>query len=380
MKGKNVLITGGLGFLGSNLAIKLVGQGAKVTIIDAMIPGLGGNDYNIVEMSRTTRQRRVECGILNSYQVVLEHVSEALASEHHQKPKVSETQNSTTPPTKCEWNSDIKNKVIVVKGDIRNEKLMAKLVQGKDFVFHLAGQVDHHRSMENPLEDLDIRCKGTLVLLEALRSSNRSCKLIFSSTRAVYGSPEKLPVSETAPTNPKGMYAVTSLAAEKMIIIYGSLYGIRNSILRITNGYGPRQQMKKPYGVANWFVRQVIDAKPIKIMGDGSNLRDFLYVDDISNALIAAALSEKANGEVFNVASGKGVSFFELAKAVISSYGGGSCEFVPYPEDTRKLEPGSFVADISKITKALGWKSKTNLEDGLRLTIQFYRKDKKHYW
>lgn len=323
MNGKNVLITGGLGFLGSNLAIKLVEQGAKVTVLDAMIPGLGGNEFNVHE---------------------------------------------------------IKDKIAIIKGDARNEKAVAKLVQGKDFIFHLAGQVDHHRSMENPLEDLDIRCKGTIVLLEAIRKNNRKCKLIFSSTRAVYGSPEKIPVKEAASTNPKGMYAVTSLAAEKMIVIYNHIYGIRSSILRITNGYGPRQQMKKPYGVANWFVRQVIDGNPIKLMGDGKNLRDFLYVDDISNALIAAALSEKANGEVFNVASGKGVSFVELAKAVINSYGGGSYEFVPYPEDTRKLEPGSFVADTGKITKALGWKPKMQLEEGLRLTIQFYSKNKKHYW
>ncbi len=323
MKGKNVLITGGLGFLGSSLAVKLVQQGAKVTIIDALVPGLGGNEFNV---------------------------------------------------------SEINGKATIVKDDIRNEKVMQELVKGKDYIFHLAGQVDHHRSMENPLEDLDIRCKGTIVLLEALRSSNRKCKLIFSSTRAVYGSPETLPVPETAATTPKGMYAVTSLAAEKMILIYNSIYGIKSCVLRITNGYGPGQQMRKPYGVANWFVRQVIDGNKIKLMGDGKNLRDFLYVDDISDALIAAALSEKADGEVFNVASGKGVSFVELAKAVISSCGGGSYEFVPYPEDTRKLEPGSFVADVSKITKALGWKPKTSLNDGLRLTIQFYRNNKKHYW
>ncbi len=323
MKGKNVLITGGLGFLGSNLATRLVHQGAKVTVIDALIPGLGGNEFNV---------------------------------------------------------NGIKDKITIIKDDVRNEKLMAELVQGKDFVFHLAGQVDHHRSMENPLEDLDIRCRGTITLLEALRKNIGKCKLIFSSTRAVYGSPEQLPVSESASTSPKGMYAVTSLAAEKMILVYSSIYGIRSSILRITNGYGPGQQMRKPYGVANWFVRQVIDGKPIKLMGDGTNLRDFLYVDDISDALIAAAVSENADGEVFNVASGAGISFLQLAKKVIAANGSGSCEFVPYPEDTRKLEPGSFVADVGKIRKALGWRPKTPLEEGLRLTIQFYRNNKKRYW
>lgn len=323
MKGKNVLITGGLGFLGSNLSIKLVGQGASVTIVDAMIPGLGGNNFNVHE---------------------------------------------------------IKGKINIVKGDVRNEKVMANMVKNKDVVFHLAGQVDHHRSMQNPLEDLDIRCKGTLILLEALRKNNAKCKLVFSSTRAVYGSPEKLPVPETASTNPKGMYAVTSLAAEKLMLIYNSIYGIKSCILRITNGYGPRQQMRKPYGVANWFVRQVIDNKPIKIMGDGNTLRDFLYVDDISKAFIAAALSEKAVGEVFNVASGKGTSFLQLAEAVIAANGSGSYETVPYPKDVRKLEPGSFVADVSKITRMLGWKPKSSFNEGLVATVGFYKKHKAEYW
>ncbi len=323
MKGKNVLVTGGLGFLGSNLVAELVRQGAKVTILDAMIPGLGGNEFNVRE---------------------------------------------------------IKDKIAIVKGDVRNEKTVAELVKGKDFVFHLAGQVDHHRSMEYPFEDLDIRCRGTIILLEALRKGNRNCKLIFSSTRAVYGSPEKLPVSESASTNPKGMYAATSLAAEKLIGVYGNAYGIPFSILRITNCYGPRQQMRKPYGVANWFVRQVIDGNKIRLMGDGSNLRDFLYVDDVSEALIAVASSERATGEVFNVASGKGISFLQLAEKVIAANGSGSYEFVQYPEDTKKLEPGSFVADISKISRLLGWKPKTGIERGIAATVGFYREFREKYW
>lgn len=322
LSGKKVLVTGGLGFLGSNLSIKLVEAGAHVTILDAMVPGLGGNDFNV---------------------------------------------------------APIKDRVTIVKDDVRNASVMEKLVKGQDVVFHLAGQVDHHRSMEHPEEDLDIRCRGTLVLLEALRHHNPECRLVFSSTRAVYGSPEKIPVSESAPTNPKGMYAATSLTAEKMIAIYGSMYSIPYSILRITNGFGPRQQMRLSYGVVNWFVRQVMDGKPITIMGDGKNLRDILFVDDISNAFIAAA-SGKADGEVFNVASGKGISFNELAEAVIGAYGSGKFIFVPYPSDTKKLEPGSFVADTSKITRVLGWKPKAKLDEGLRSTIEFYTANKHRYW
>ena len=178
VKGKQILITGGLGFLGSNLAIKLAKKGAIVTILDSLVSELGGNEFNV---------------------------------------------------------SEIKDKITIVKDDLNNASTTNKLVKGKDIVFHLAGQVDHHRSMEKPFEDLDIRCKATLTLLEALRNHNKTCKLIYSSTRSVYGSPKLIPVSEDAPTEPKGMYAATSLAAEKFIQIYGNAYSLKYCILRITN-------------------------------------------------------------------------------------------------------------------------------------------------
>ncbi|MBI2549634.1 GDP-mannose 4,6-dehydratase [Candidatus Woesearchaeota archaeon] len=323
MKGKNILITGGLGFIGSNLATKLAGLGANVTVVDALIEGLGGNKFNV---------------------------------------------------------HDVKEKVNAVVGDIRDKKLVAKLVRGKDYIFHLAGQVDHHRSIERPFEDLDIRCNGTLALLEACRKNNDNAKIVYTGTRAEYGAVKKIPVAEETPTKPLGMYAITSLAAENMMLMYNKLYGLRICCLRITNTYGPRHQMKLPYGIVNWFVRLAMDNKPITVMGDGKVLRDYLYVEDCCEALIAAAASERANGEAFNVATGKGTSFLELAKEVIRANGGGSSRFVPYPKETKQLEPGDFVADIRKVKKLLEWEPKTGLAEGLKATINFYRKNKSRYW
>ncbi len=323
LSGKNVLITGGMGFIGSNLAIKLVKAGASATILDAMIDGLGGNEFNI---------------------------------------------------------HDIKGKVEVLIGDVRDGKTVAEAVKGKDFIFHLAGQVDHHRSVELPFEDIDTRCNGTLTLLEACRKNNDKVKIVYSGTRAEYGAVKKLPATEETPTKPVGMYAITSLAAENMIMMYNRFYGMKSCCLRITNTYGPRHQMKKPYGIVNWFIRQIMGKKPIEVMGDGKTTRDFLHVEDCCEALMAAATGERANGEVLNVASGKRTSFVELAKAVIRTNGSGEYMLVPYRGITKQLEPGNFVASIEKIKKLLGWKPETQLAQGLAATINFYRQNKQHYW
>ncbi|MBI2144028.1 SDR family NAD(P)-dependent oxidoreductase [Candidatus Woesearchaeota archaeon] len=323
--GKNALITGGMGFIGSNLAAKLAGNGADVTILDAMIEGLGGNQFNI---------------------------------------------------------HDIKNKIKAIAADVRDKKAVAEAVKGKDFIFHLAGQVDHHRSVGQPFEDLDIRCNGTLTLLEECRKNNDDAKIVYSGTRAEYGAVKKLPASEEeTPAKPIGMYAITSLAAENMMLMYNRLHGTRSCCLRITNTYGPRHQMKKPYGIVNWFIRLAMEGKPITVMGDGKTLRDYLYVEDCCDALMAAAAaSEKSEGETFNAATGTGLSFLELAKEIIKANGRGDYKLVPYPDETKQLEPGSFVADIGKIRKLLRWTPKTPLSEGLKATIAFYRKNKQHYW
>lgn len=323
-KDKEVLITGGLGFIGSNLAHALVALGARVTIVDNMLPRQGGNLFNIRE---------------------------------------------------------IEDRVGVNISDVRNQLSMNHLVKGKDYIFHLAGQVNHVDSMKNPLQDLDINCTGTLVLLEALKAHNRSARLVFAGTRGEYGSSVKLPVDEDHPTNPKGIYAVTNLTAEKMILVYDDIHGIRGACLRITNTYGPRHQMEHDeYGVFNWFIRKALDDAVIPVFGDGTILRDFLYVDDLVECMLVLALTEAAYGEVFNVGSGIPVSFFELARTIVDVVGTGRVDFAEFTRERKEVEPGDYYADISKIKRVTGWAPRTALSDGVGKTADFYRIHKKEYW
>lgn len=321
---KNVLITGGLGFIGSNLALKLVKAGAIVTLLDAMIEGHGGNLFNI---------------------------------------------------------EPIKDSVVINYSDVRDENIMNYIVRDKDYIFHLAGQNDHVLSLTNPFPDIDINIKGSAVLLEACKKHNRDATLVYTGTRGEYGPAVKLPVSEDAPINPKGIYELSNLSAQKLFKIYNDNHGVRSVTLRLTNIYGERAQMKHHrFGVANWFIRQAIDNKTIKVFGDGSILRDFLYVDDTVDAIWMCALCENAYGEVLNVGHDKPSSFLELAKAIIKTAGAGRWEFAPFSPERAAQEPGDFYSDISKIMKVVGWEPKTNLEEGLKKTIDHYRKHKQFYW
>jgi len=321
---KEVLITGGLGFIGSNLAMELVRLGSRVTIVDNMLPRQGGNLFNIRE---------------------------------------------------------IEDRVRVNFSDVRNELSMNHLVKGKDYIFHLAGQVNHVDSMRNPLQDLDINCRGTLVLLEALKSQNRAARLIFAGTRGEYGSSVKLPVDEDHPTNPKGIYAVTNLTAEKMVLVYDDVFGIRGTSLRITNTYGPRHQMAHDeYGVFNWFIRKALDDDVIPVFGDGRILRDFLYVEDLVECFLLVARTDAAYGEVFNVGSGVPVSFFDLAKTIVGVVGSGHVDFAEFTQERKEVEPGDYYADISKIKGVTGWEPRTPLDEGIRKTAEFYRSHRKEYW
>jgi UDP-glucose 4-epimerase len=323
-RNKEVLITGGLGFIGSNLAMELVRLGSHVTIVDNMLPRQGGNLFNIRE---------------------------------------------------------IEDRVRVNFSDVRNELSMNHLVKGKEYIFHLAGQVNHVDSMRNPLQDLDINCKGTLVLLEALKWHNRAARLIFAGTRGEYGSSVKLPVDEDHPTNPKGIYAVTNLTAEKMVLVYDDIFGVRGTCLRITNTYGPRHQMAHDeYGVFNWFIRKALDDDVIPVFGDGRILRDFLYVEDLVECLLRAALADAAYGEVFNVGCGVPVSFYELARTIIGIVGTGKVDFTEFTRERKEVEPGDYYADISKIKRATGWEPRTSLDAGIRKTAEFYRSHRKEYW
>ncbi len=322
--GAQVLITGGLGFIGSNLALRLSQAGARVTLVDAMIPEYGGNLFNV---------------------------------------------------------APVRERVVINFSDICDRHAMDWLVRGQDYVFHLAGQVSHVMSLTDPYPDVEYNIKGTVVVMEALRRYNPRARLIFTGTRGQYGPASRVPVSETAPTNPKALYEISNLTAEKIILAYHQIHDIPAVMLRLTNVYGPRAQMKHShYCVVNWFVRQVLDGLPIKVFGDGQIKRDFLYVDDCVEALLRCALCPGAYGEVFNVGVDRPMTFLELAQTLTRLCEGSRWEFAPFTPERKAQEPGDFYSDISKIRALVGWGPVTSLEEGLRRTLDYYRAHRDHYW
>ena len=323
-EGKNVLITGGLGFIGSNLAHKLVTLDANVVIVDSLIPRYGGNMFNI---------------------------------------------------------AGIEDKVKVNIADVRDESGMNQLVKGQAYIFNLAGQVSHLDSMTDPYTDLEINCRSQLTILEACRKNNDKVKIIFAGTRGQYGKADYLPVDEKHLMHPTDVNGINKLAGEWYHILYNNVYGIRACSLRLTNTYGPRQMMKNNRQTfLAWFIRLAIDNEKIKIFGDGKQKRDFNYVDDVVDAFLMAGASEKANGEVYNLGSGKPVSVIDITKKLIEIAGSGSYELAEWPKDKKKIEIGDYYADFSKIKNALGWEPETGLEEGLEKTIGYFKKHKDKYW
>jgi UDP-glucose 4-epimerase len=323
-QGKKILITGGLGFIGSNLAIRLAKYGVNVTIVDSLIPDYGGNLFNIEE---------------------------------------------------------IKDKVHVNIADVRDRSSMNYLVRGKDYIFNLAGQVSHIDSMVDPFTDLEINCVSQLSILEACRNFNKDVKIVYAGTRQQYGKPNYLPVDEKHLVQPMDVNGINKMAGEWYHILYCRVYGIRTTSLRMTNTYGPRLLMKhNRQGFAGWFIRQVIDGERIKIFGDGSQVRDFTYVDDVVEAILLAATSDKADGDFFNLGSLEHISLLEFVKLLIELNGSGSYEIVPFPEDKKKIDIGSFYSDYSKIKNTLGWEPTIDLREGLSRTLEYYKKYKSYYW
>jgi UDP-glucose 4-epimerase len=322
--GKSVLITGGMGFIGSNLAIKLASLGAKVTILDAMIPDYGGNEFNV---------------------------------------------------------SPVAEQVRINYCDIRDDMAVNYLVRGQDYIFHLAGQVCHLMSLSNPFPDIEMNITGTAVLMEALRKHNPNAIVVYTGTRGQYGPSVSLPVNEEAPTNPKGIYEISNLTAEKIIKVYNDVHGVRSVLLRLSNIYGPRSQMQHSrFGVCNWFVRLAMDNTPIQVFGDGSILRDFCYVDDTVDAILRVANTPEAYGEIFNVGSDIPVSFLELVKTIIDVTKQGTWNFAEFSVERKAQEPGDFYSDVSKIQRIAGWAPTTSLTDGLAKTVEFYNLHRQHYW
>ena len=322
-KGKKVLITGGLGFIGSNLARVLVELEACVWVLDSMIPEYGGNLFNI---------------------------------------------------------EDIRDKISVNFSDMRDRYSLEYLVKGKDMIFNLAGTLSHIDSMKDPFTDLQINCDSQLSLLEACKKNNPETKIVFAGTRGQYGKAEYLPVDEKHPMRPIDVNGINNLAGEWYHLLYNNVYGIRACSLRLTNTYGPRHQMKHPrQGVVNWFVRNLLDGEKVKIYGEGLQVRDINYVDDVVAAFLLAMASEETNGQIYNL-GGDALSLVEIVKIMIKVYGRGSYECVPYNKNLLKIEIGNYRANTQKICKEIGWEKQISLEEGFKRSFEYYQAHKKHYW
>jgi len=323
-RGSRVLITGGMGFIGSNLVHRLVELDAQVTLVDSLIPIYGGNQRNI---------------------------------------------------------AGIEHRVRVNIADVRDEYSMNYLVQGQDYLFNLAGQTSHLDSMTDPYTDLEINCRAQLSILEACRKHNPHLKLVYASTRQIYGKPDYLPVDERHLLHPVDVNGVNKMAGEWYHILYNNVYGIRACALRLTNTYGPRMRVKdaRQTFLGIW-IKRLIDEEPIQVFGDGSQIRDFNYVDDVVEALLLAGASSAADGGIFNLGSDETINLRDLAALMIDINGGGSFEIVPFPPDRKAIDIGDYYADYRLIQGRLGWRPKVPLREGLRRTLEFYRREREYYW
>lgn len=309
--------------IGSSIAHRLVESGAEVRIADSRIAPYGANDFNI---------------------------------------------------------KGIEEKVNLFKSDIRDKEKMLPLVEWSDIIFNLAGQISHNDSIENPFLDTQINYIGHMNVLEIAKKVNPRVKIIYSGTRMQYGKVDKIPVSEDHPQRPLSPYALNKSAAENLYLFYHRIYSIPVVIFRITNPYGPRGQVKHhKYCIVNWFTRLAIENKAITIFGDGSQVRDYLFIDNLTDAFVKAGIEPAADGEVFNVGSGEGTSFKEMAETIVDTAGTGSITHVPWPDHYINVETGDFVADISKVKRVIDWKPGISLKEGIRRTVEFYRKNMKFY-
>ncbi len=315
--GRRVMITGGLGFIGSNLAHQLVACGAQVLIVDSLIPEYGGNLFNI---------------------------------------------------------SGVEDAVRVNIADVRQQSTMNYLVRDLDVIFNLAGQVSHIDSMQDPHTDLEINCRAQLTLLEACRRYNPGVKVVYAGTRQVYGHAERLPVTEDHLVRPTDVNGINKAAGEYYHLVYNNVFNVRSCSLRLTNVYGPRQLIKhNRQGFIGWFIRLAIEDAEIQIYGDGSQLRDFVFVDDAADAFLRAGASEAANGQVFNVGGFEPISHRDLVSLLLRTAGSGRSRCVEWPPEKKAIDIGSFYADSSRIEDMLGWRPTTPLAEGLARTVAFYR-------
>jgi UDP-glucose 4-epimerase len=322
LRGRRALITGGLGFIGSNLARRLVASGVEVTLVDSLVPEYGGNTFNI---------------------------------------------------------AGIEDKVVVNISDIRDRYSMAYLVRDKDLLFNLAGQTSHMDAMADPYTDLEINCRAQLSILEACREVNPDIKTIFASTRQLYGQPQYLPVDEDHPLQPVDVNAINKLAGEQYHILYNNVYGIRTTVFRLTNTYGPRMRVKdaRQTFLGIW-IRCVTENTPFEVWG-GSQLRDFTYVDDVVEAMILAATNDSADGKIFNLGGERSIDLRSLADLLATLSGTGRYDVREYPQERIAIDIGDYYADFSRAESCLGWTPSVPLAEGLMATLCFYRKFLQHY-
>jgi UDP-glucose 4-epimerase len=316
-RGRKVMITGGLGFIGSNLARQLVDLGADVLLVDSLIPDYGGNLFNI---------------------------------------------------------DGITDRVHINVADVRQQTTMNYLVRDRAVIFNLAGQVSHIDSMRDPYADLEINCRSQLTILEACRYNNPSVKVVYAGTRQVYGRPDSLPVDESQLVRPTDVNGINKAAGEYYHVVYNNVFGVRACSLRLTNVYGPRQLIRhNRQGFIGWFIRLAIEDRPIQIYGDGSQLRDFVHVDDAADAFLRAGADDRCNGEVYNVGGDAPISHRELTTLLVKTAGTGRVEYVEWPAAKKAIDIGSFYADSTKFKRTTGWAPRVALADGLRDTVAFYR-------
>ena len=319
---KCVLITGGSGFIGSTLALRLADLGARVTVVDSLVPEYGGNLFNL---------------------------------------------------RNCE------DRIRINYSDIRDTFSLQPLLTDVDILFNLAGQTSHMDSMSDPHTDLNINCAAQLNLLETSRRINPSIRIVFASTRQIYGKPQYLPVDEDHPISPVDVNGIHKYAAEQYYGLYHSLYGIRSCILRLTNTIGPRMRIKdsRQTFVGIW-IRRLLEDDPIEVWG-GEQLRDFNDVEDVVDALLTAARNESSYGQVFNLGSAQRISLRELAKLMISLHSAGDLVIKDYPEERRKIDIGDYYSSHNKFSAITGWSPRITLEQTMERTLAFYQSHRRHY-
>ncbi|MDB9308493.1 NAD-dependent epimerase/dehydratase family protein [Aphanizomenon sp. CS-733/32] len=322
-QGKKVLITGGLGFIGSTLAIQLVEWGADVTLVDSMIPEYGGNLFNI---------------------------------------------------------EPIKNQVRVNFSDVRDPHSMEYLVKDQDYLFNLAGQVSHIDSMTDPLTDLDINTRAQVVILEACRKFNPRIVVVFASTRQIYGKPQYLPVDENHRLYPTDVNGINNMAGEWYHTLYHNVYDLNTVSLRLTNTYGPRQLLKhNRQGFIGVFVRQIIQGEKIKIFGDGQQIRDMNYVEDVVDALVMAGAKPECYGQVYNLGGNEPINLLNLVKLLIELNGSGEFEVIPFPPEKKLIDIGDYYGDYRKFSQMTNWQPRTSLKAGYTKMINYYKEHLEKY-